>query len=402
MLFERFNKLEKLSPAEVKSLVATRSKNVIPSLAEIDFGKLQRVKLGIDPTGAEVHVGHLAPLFILNLFAKAGHHVDFVIGDFTCKVGDPSGRVDSRPVLTDEAIAKNLKTYVEQVSRYFDTTKWATPKNSEWLSKITLAQLIGIMQNLNLATALQRDDFRKRLETGGITQAELLYGILQGMDSVALKTTIELGGNDQLLNLQQGRELQRIHGQPAQAIIVTPLLEGLCGTGKKMSKSLNNYIAINSSPEDKFGKLMSLPDNLLLQYYTTFGYLFESDLPALQEFIKANPMEAKKQLATYFISIEARDLTAGQAQREAFEKKFSKRELTDGDFQVLTIAPNTLLLDALMTSGKFKSKGELKRLLASGAIRDLDRNIAISEDIALFANTKVKVGKLNFFQFKLS
>ncbi|MCL2587014.1 MAG: tyrosine--tRNA ligase [Firmicutes bacterium] len=403
ILFDRFNANWK--DIDIKSLLRVKARTVLPSMGDIDLKKPQRVKLGIDPTGSEIHIGHLAPLFILDIFARAGHHVDFVIGDFTCKIGDPSGRVSEREILTDAQIAKNLQTYIDQVNRYFDVSRWATPRNSEWLAKITMAELIGITQNLNLATILQRDDFRKRLETGGITMAELMYGIMQGMDSVALKTTIELGGNDQLLNLQQGRELQRIHGQPPQAIIVTPLIEGLCGTGKKMSKSLNNYIAVTATLEDKFGKMMSLPDNLLEQYWTTFGYFLESELPSLREFIKTQPLEAKKQLATYFIAIEAKSIQEGEKQRTAFEKKFSKKELTDNDFIQITAKHGDRLIDVLMSSGKFKSKGDLKRLFISKAIRNLGAQAAEMSELALEMQVvdgmEVGVGRLNFFRIKV-
>jgi len=401
-LFDRFNAdWDKLTHAEIKSLIRVKSKTTIPSVDEIDLSSRQRVKLGIDPTGSEIHIGHLAPLFVIDIFARTGHHVDFLIGDFTSKIGDPSGRVSERKILTDADIAENYKTYVQQVARFFDVTRWTTRKNSEWLSKISLADVIAITQQRNMASILQRDDFRKRMEDGGLTQAETLYGLLQGMDSVALESTIEIGGLDQLLNLQAGRELQRIHNQPPQAIITTPLLEGLCGTGKKMGKSLNNYISVNASAEDKFGLLMSVPDNLLEQYWTTFAYLFESELTALGEFIKTQPLEAKKQLATYFVAIEAKSIAAGENERAAFEKKFSKRELSDSDFQIIKVQKGEMLLDAIMQSGKFKSKGELKRLLASNSIRNIESNLVISLDFAVVEPIKIKVGKLNFLAIEI-
>ena len=398
MLFERFNlDLSKLKPEQIKSLISVKAKKIIPSIDDVDFSKKQAVKLGIDATGAELHLGHLCPLVIMDIFSRSGHHIDFVIGDYTSKIGDPSGRVSERPPITDHEIAKNFATYVAQVSRFIDTKKWTVVKNSTWLGKMTFGDFLGIAKNINAATILQRDDFRTRLESGGVTMAELTYGILQGLDSVALKTTIELGGIDQLLNLQQGREIQRLHAQPAQVIITNPLLEGLSGDGKKMGKSYNNYIALVASSEDKFGLLMSMSDNALLQYYKCFGYLFEHEITELAEFIKKQPLEAKKQFATYFVAIEQKDFSKGLQEREKFEKKFSKKELTVEDFKTIKAKPNMHLIDILMTSGDFKSRSELKRLLEEGAIKDLSDGATIENDFVVTANEKIKVGKRKFF-----
>ena len=382
-LFDRFVGEFKFSKEKIKSLIRVKAQTILPSLDDLDLSKPQRVKLGIDPTGADIHIGHLAPLFILDIFARTGHHVDFVIGDYTTKIGDPSGRVAERKVLTDADIAANHKTYVEQVGRFFDTTRWTTRYNGEWLSRVTLAEIIAITQERNMATIMQREDFRKRMEDGGLTQAETLYGLLQGLDSVALKTTIELGGIDQLLNLQQAREIQRIHGQPPELIICNPLLLGT--DGRKMSKSYQNYIAISDTPENKFGKIMSISDDVLEQYWTTFGYLFEDELPNLRMFIKEQPLEAKKQLGTYLVAIEAKDLTIGEQIRTKFEAKFAKKDLKTDDFVVLNAKKTDNLIDIFLSSGRFKSRGELKRLMDSGAIHDLGDN-------------RYRIGKLNFFQ----
>ena len=398
LLFDRFQEdFTKLKPAQLKSLIRVKTQTVIPSLDDIDFTSKQRVKIGIDPTGVDLHLGHLVPLMILNIFVKSGHHVDFVIGDFTATVGDPSGQVAERAVITAADIERNYQTYVAQVGKYIDTKKFNTRRNSEWLDKIPLREAYGVFAKLNLATAIQREDFRKRMETGGVSVAEVCYAALMGWDSVALNTTIELGGLDQLLNLQQCREIQRIYGQKPEVIITTPILEGLSGDGRKMSKSYNNYIAINSTSEDKFGKIMSLPDGLLMQYFKCFGYLYEEELKELEAFIKKSPMEAKKQLATYVVAMET-GLQAGQKEREHFEQKFSKKQLADSDFVKLNIKKGTMLLDALMTSGQFASKGELKRLLTSKAIKNLDADKSIEVDITLTNGVKVRVGKLKFFE----
>ena len=396
LFFERYTSdFSQLPVEKLKSLLRVKAQTILPSLDDV-FSKPERVKLGIDPTAADIHIGHLCPLMVLNIFAKAGHHVDFVIGDFTSKIGDPSGRVAERAMLTDAQIAENYKTYTVQAGRYVDMNKFTVRKNGEWLGKMTLADFLGVQGHINAATVMQRDDFRKRLETTGVTMRELAYSTLQGLDSVALNSTIELGGVDQLLNLQSGREIQRIHNQPAQVIITTPLLLGI--DGRKMSKTYNNYIALSATSEDKFGKIMAIADDLIMQYYKSFTYVFEDELPELGDFIKTNPMEAKKQLGTYFVAIEAKNIQAGQTERAKFEKKFSKRELTEGDFTVVSVKQGTTLLDALIAGGKFKSKAELKRLLQSGAVRNLDDNSVIAVDVVITNTMKVKVGKLNFFE----
>jgi len=393
-LFNRyFEDWSNLPVEKLKSLLRVKAKTILPSLDEYDFSKKQRVKFGIDPTGRDVHIGHLCPMIVLNIFLKTGHHVDFFVGDFTAKIGDPSGRVSERPVLTDQIISDNLKTYRTQIERYVDLSKATVAKNSDWLGRVLFSELISISQHINVAAMLQRDDFRKRIADGGLTLAELLYGIAQGYDSVSLKSTIEVGGDDQLLNLQYGRELQRIYGQKPQLCITNPLLEGL--DGRKMSKSYQNYVALNASLEDKFGKLMSITDELILQYYKSFTYLYQEEIPELEKFIWRDPFEAKKQLATYFVAIEEKSLERGREERQKFEKKFGKKDLSKDDFHIIGVPAETMLMDALFGSGKYKSRGELKRLMQAGAISNLDNGEKILEDAPF--EGKVRVGKLGFF-----
>ena len=402
IFFERFASGAKLSADEVKSLIAVKSKHTIPTINEIDFSTRHKVKLGIDPTGSELHLGHLCPLIVLDIFARGGHHVDFIIGDFTSKIGDPSGRVSDRPAITDEIIAQNFATYTAQVSRYLNIKNWTVTKNSKFLAPMKFSDFLGIAQNINAATILQRDDFRTRIAAGGVTLAELTYGILQGLDSLHIGSTIELGGADQLLNLQQGREIQRMHKQKPQAVITNPLLEGLDGSGKKMGKSLNNYVSLTATLEDKFGLIMSMSDTTILQYFTSLAHVFENEVADLASAIKQKPLEMKKQLATYLVAIEARDITAGQNERAKFEQKFAKKELTMDDFKTINTKPDLHLLDILMSSGEFKSKGELKRLLEEGAIRDLSDNAVIENDFVIMQNEKIKVGKRKFYNIVVS
>lgn len=401
LLFERFNEdWSKLSPAKMLSLLRVKTQTTLPATIEPTAlnGKLN-VKLGIDPTGADIHIGHLCPIFVLNIFLKCGHHVDFVIGDFTAKIGDPSGRNTERALITDEQIAANFKTYTQQIAPYIDIKKLTVRKNSEWLSKMSLAEFLAVLQRVKLSVATQREDFRNRIEN--VSLAEVNYAVLMGLDSVNLKTNVELGGLDQLLNFSQCRMVQEIYHQKPELAFGTPILEGLSGDGRKMSKSYNNYIAVTSSGTDKFGKFMSLPDNLLLKYYQAFGYLYAEEIPELVKFIEANPLEAKKQLATYFVSIDGNTLDIGRTERENFERKFSKRELTDADFITVTVAPNTPLLNAISATGKFASNGEIKRLILAGAVTDVDTKEKLGIGYNLTKTVKIKVGKLNTFKMEV-
>ena len=401
LLFNRFNEdWSKLTPKQMLSLLSVKTQITLPAKIEPAMLKDKlNIKLGIDPTGADIHIGHLCPIFVLNIFLKCGHHVDFVIGDFTAKIGDPSGRNTERAMITDEQIAKNFATYVQQIAPYINTKKLNVRKNSEWLSKMSLAEFLAVLQRIKLSVATQREDFRKRIEN--VSLAEVNYAVLMGLDSVNLNTDIELGGLDQILNFSQCRMVQEIYQQKPEMAFGTPILEGLSGDGRKMSKSYNNYIAVTATVEDKFGKFMSLPDNLLLKYYQAFGYLYAEEIPDLVKFIEANPLEAKKQLATYFVSIDGNDLNIGRTERENFERKFSKRELTDDDFVTVKVAANTPLLNAIATSGKFSSNGEIKRLIIAGAVSDIDTKEKLGIDYIVTKTVKIKVGKLNIFKLEV-
>lgn len=401
LLFKRFNEdWSKLTTEQMLSLLRVKTQITLPAeiKPEVLKDKL-KIKFGIDPTGADIHIGHLCPIFVLNIFLKCGHHVDFIIGDFTAKIGDPSGRNTERAMITDAQIAANFATYVQQIAPYIDTKKLNVHKNSQWLSKMSLSEFLAVLQRIKLSVATQREDFRKRIEN--VSLAEVSYAVLMGLDSVNLHSDIELGGLDQILNFSQCRLVQEIYNQKPELAFGTPILEGLSGDGRKMSKSYNNYIAVTSSAEDKFGKFMSLPDSLLLKYYQAFGYLYEEEIPELIKFIEANPLEAKKQLATYFVSLDGNNLDIGRTERENFERKFSKRELTDADFITVSVAQNTSLLNAIAATKKFASNGEIKRLIMAGAVTDVDTKEKLGIDYNLTKTVKIKVGKLNIFKMEV-
>ena len=401
LLFKRFNEdWSKLTTEQMLSLLRVKTQITLPAeiKPEVLKDKLN-IKFGIDPTGADIHIGHLCPIFVLNIFLKCGHHVDFIIGDFTAKIGDPSGRNTERAMITDAQIAANFATYVQQIAPYIDTKKLNVHKNSQWLSKMSLSEFLAVLQRIKLSVATQREDFRKRIEN--VSLAEVSYAVLMGLDSVNLHSDIELGGLDQILNFSQCRLVQEIYNQKPELAFGTPILEGLSGDGRKMSKSYNNYIAVTSSAEDKFGKFMSLPDSLLLKYYQAFGYIYEEEIPELIKFIEANPLEAKKQLATYFVSLDGNNLDIGRSERENFERKFSKRELTDADFITVSVAQNTSLLNAIAATKKFASNGEIKRLIMAGAVTDVDTKEKLGIDYNLTKTVKIKVGKLNIFKMEV-
>lgn len=360
-----------------------------------------RIKLGIDPTGADIHLGHVVPIMLLRQFLKAGHHIDFIIGDFTGQVGDPSGRESARVTLTPEVIENNLATYKNQISRYIDTEKITIRRNSEWLSKMTLPELFPLLESINLSEAMQRDDFRTRTKTGhGVSLAEATYGVLMGIDSVNLNTDIEIGGLDQLLNFQQCRSVMRVLKMTEEAVITTPILEGTAGDGKKMSKSFNNYIAVSSSLEDKFGKIMSIPDSLIFSYFRSFADVHEKDMDSLSGFIDKNPLEAKKQLGVFIVALETGNLEEGIKERDNFERKFSKKEFVKSDTISIKVSLGTTIFDALVESNQFTSKTEIRRLFEQEAVRLLngdDEKILTLEDKVDVVSGIIRAGKLKFF-----
>ena len=259
----------------------------------IDNGEKLNVKFGTDPTGPDLHLGHIVPIRVLDIFSRAGHNIDLIFGDFTAKVGDPTGRGDERPLLTDEKIAENMSTFRNQVDRYFDTTRDNVHihQNSQWLGKMALASVFDYLQAINLSQAMQRDDFRSRAQNGkAVSLAEVMYGALMGIDSTHLMSDVEIGGVDQLLNFQQARDIQRSQGQRAEDIVMTPIIEGTSGDGRKMSKSYGNYIPVRADDTEIFGKFMSIPDTLIVPYVKAFAPVYEQDLPRIIAAVHESPM----------------------------------------------------------------------------------------------------------------
>nr|WP_308401514.1 tyrosine--tRNA ligase [Streptomyces sp. AP-93] len=301
--------LSDLSPQEQAALVEGRAINMIPSAAalaeKITAAQAARrpfvVKYGIDPTSPDVHLGHAVPIIIASRFQRMGHHVVFIIGDVTAKIGDPSGRSSERPALTDGDIARNLSTYQQQVTPFIDFERADLRFNGEWLNKVSLPQLVEILARVPVSMSLQREDFRTRLAEGqGLSVAEFVYSVVMAMDSVAITADVELGGVDQLLNLQMCRKVMAISDQKPEIVITTPLIEGTDGTGAKMSKSKGNYVGLTASPDDVYGRMMSIPDHLTDPYLKLLTEWTDEEIEVITRRLAegtAHPMAVKHILA---------------------------------------------------------------------------------------------------------
>jgi tyrosyl-tRNA synthetase len=334
--------------------------------AKLGEGRPLRIKLGMDPTAPDLHLGHSIALKKLRDFQRAGHTVIFLVGDFTATIGDPTGRSETRKPLTREQIEANAKTYQSQVSMVLDPARTEVRFNSEWMNAVDTRKLIEIAARLSVARMLERDDFERRLEKQEpLFLHELLYPLIQGYDSVALKADVELGGTDQKFNMLVGRELQRAYGQAPQVVMTMPLLEGLDGV-RKMSKSYGNYVGLTDKAEDMFGKLMSIPDKLMHRY---FDLLTETDAGELAA-VKSgaiHPMEAKKRLATTIVQ-EYHDAAAARTARQYFETKFQRREIPQG-IPVYRINEALWVCELMKQLSFAPSTSEARRLLSQGAVR---------------------------------
>lgn len=342
---------------------------------KLKSGKQLRVKFGIDPTGSDLHLGHAVTLRKLKQFQDLGHQVILLIGDYTAMIGDPSGRDVTRPILKEEDVKRNMKTYLEQAGKVIDIKKAEIRHNSEWYAKPGFTSLLmDLTSKITVARILERDDFQKRLKEGSdIQMQEIMYPLLQGYDSVALEADVELGGNDQKFNLLMGRKLQKKYGQPEQDIMTMELLVGTDGE-RKMSKSYGNFIAIMDSADEMFGKIMSIPDNMLREY---FELTTEVPINEVEDEIKNKPMEAKKRLAREIITLYHSQKEADAAQ-ENFIKVFSEGQKPEEvkSYKV----ESSKVLDVLVETGLAESKGEARRLIEQKGVKLDDQ---IIDDINL-------------------
>ncbi|HLD45199.1 MAG TPA: tyrosine--tRNA ligase, partial [bacterium] len=331
------------------------------------------IKAGFDPTAPDLHLGHTVLINKLKQFQDLGHDVHFLIGDFTGMIGDPTGVSETRKVLTAEQVKENAKTYTDQVFKILCPSKTKVMFNSDWLGKMGVIAFAELGSKLTVARMMERDDFKKRFtENKDISILEFYYPLMQGYDSVAIKADVELGGTDQKFNLLMGRTIQKRYGMDSQIVLTMPLLEGTDGI-RKMSKSYGNYIGIKDTPQDMFGKLLSITDELMWRYFELLSFKPMPEIEALKSSVLKeglNPKEAKVLLAKEIITRFHNEQAAEQAERD-FNQIFAKKELPD-DIDVfeysLSNGPVTLI-DLIMTAGMTASKGEARRLIAQDGIK---------------------------------
>jgi tyrosyl-tRNA synthetase len=357
-------------------------------------GDKLRVKLGLDPTAPDLHVGHLVVLDMLRAFQDAGHTVVLIIGDYTAMIGDPSGRSETRPMLSREQVDANAKTYFDQAFLVLDRDKTEVHGNSEWLAEMAAADILRLLGKATLQQVLQREDFADRIKSGASIGAhEILYPFSQAYDSVAVKADVELGGTDQLFNLLFGREIQRTYGQEPQDIAVFPLLEGLNGE-QKMSKSLGNYIGISEPPEQIYGKTMSIPDSLTEKYISLISGF---DGAQKAEVLAMKPRDAKAALARQLVRRLNGDEAARRAE-EDFNVKFRKREIPDEMPEHATTSPADLV-GVLVESSLARSRGDARRLIEQGGVRI--NNEKAGADATLTDGDVLQAGKRNFVRIRV-
>lgn len=330
-----------------------------------------KIKFGADPSRPDIHLGHTVVLQKLRLLQDFGHEIYFLIGDFTAKIGDPTGKSKTRPILSDEEVIENAKSYSQQVGKILDMDKTNIVFNNDWLSKLTPIDIIKMMGKVTVSSLLERDDFSKRHKNQeAIHMHEFMYPIMQGWDSVELEADLELGGTDQTFNLLMGRHLQKAQEQKPQCILTMPILEGTDGV-QKMSKSLDNYISLEDTPTDIFGKLMSISDDLMIRYYELLCRRPAEEVNKIITGLKdgsAHPMNAKKELAAEIVDYYHQE-GSGALERKKFEERFSKNKIPD-DIAVAEVDAGELaLLDFLSSVEFIKSNGEGRRLIKQNALK---------------------------------
>ncbi len=367
-----------------------------------------KVKLGLDPSAPDIHLGHTVVLNKLKQFQDLGHEVHLIIGDFTGMIGDPSGKSETRKQLTEEEVRENARTYQEQFSRVLDSEKTVLHFNSSWLGELMLEDIINIASRYTVARMLERDDFATRMnENKPIAIHEFFYPLLQGYDSVALDADVELGGTDQRFNLLVGRRLQREFEQTPQVVMMMPLLEGLDGT-QKMSKSLDNYIGINEDPDTMYGKVMSLPDELILRYFELVTDLTPAQVEEQREKLEdegTNPMEVKKYLAEKIVSNFHDSKKARKAAQE-FARVFSEGEKPE-DMPEVIISTDQLddgkvwIVRLISATGMVDSNSEARRLIKQGAVTLDDKKIeTIDYDVPVENEMILQIGKRRFARIR--
>ena len=353
-----------------------RGAEVLPEeelLAKLKQGRPLKIKAGFDPTAPDLHLGHTVLIQKMKQFQDLGHEVIFLIGDFTGMIGDPSGKSETRKQLTREEVVTNAETYKEQIFKILDPKKTVIEFNHRWMEKLDAVGIIELAAKYTVARMLEREDFKQRYQKQqSISIHEFLYPLIQGYDSVVLKADVELGGTDQRFNLLMGRELQREYGQEPQVVLTMPLLEGYTDGVQKMSKSLNNYIGINEAPEEMFGKIMSISDELMWRYYELLSDKELREIQTVRSQVEAgelHPMEIKKQLAKELVS-RFHGSAAAQFALDYFESRYQKRSVPEGIRKQFSAPESVWICELIADHLQFaKSRGEARRLVTQGAVK---------------------------------
>ncbi len=359
-------------------------------------GEQLRIKLGIDPTSPNLHLGRSVPLLKLRDFQEMGHQIVFIVGDFTGTIGDTSDKDSERPVLSKEDVQKNIKSYVSQASKIIDTKKAEVLFNSKWLSKLNFSQIGDLASVFSLNQFISRDLISKRLKEGKrISLKEALYPLMQGYDSVAIKADVELGGTDQRFNMLTGRDLQKHFGQKEQAIITGPIVEGL--DGRKMSSSWGNTINFNDEAGDMFGKIMSLKDAFVIKYFTLLTRVPESEIEELKKQIIVDPKKTKVHLAKTIVEMYHGEAQAKKAER-SWEKTFSQGGIPE-DIKGVSVSGPKKLIDIFIEESLLPSKTEFRRRYEAGAIKNAETEAVAPEEIS--EDIVIKYGKKDFIKIEI-
>ena len=370
----------------------------------IKNNKPLKIKLGIDPTGSDLHIGHAVPLRKLKQFQDLGHTVQFLIGTFTARIGDPTGKSETRKMLSNDAVQENIKTYIDQLGIILDLEKTEIKYNGDWLEKLSLEEVLNLLSQFTVSQMVSREDFSKRLaENKPVSLIEFMYPIMQGYDSVALECDVELGATEQKFNILRGRDLQKAYGQEQQICLLMPILEGLDGV-EKMSKSLNNYIGITAAPNDMFGKVMSISDELMFRYYEIITEIPLEEIEKMKMDITngaLHPMEAKKNLGKELVTIY-HGAEEGIKAKEWFENVFSKKNL-DVDLPEVEIAGKEEgIIELLVNTLKFaNTTSEARRLIEQGGFKINDEAIKdVKSSIKLESGMIIRAGKKKIVKVK--
>ena len=368
--------------------IASGAADIVPQealVAKLREGRQLTIKLGVDPTAPDLHLGHAVPLRKLRQFQDLGHSVVLIIGDFTALIGDPSGRSSTRPALTPEQVEANATTYIEQAFKILDPERTVMRRNSEWLARLGFADILRLTSQFTVARIMERDDFQKRFREGvGISLHELLYPMAQAYDSVAIEADVELGGTDQLFNLLAGRELMEKLGLAPQVCLTLPLLEGTDGV-QKMSKSYGNYIGLTESAEEMFGKVMSIPDELMVKYYRLCTPLPVADVDAIERALQAgelHPNATKRRLGREIVTLY-HDSGAADIAEAAFDAVFKHHEIPEDVAEVrFEHSGDTVHLPAVMKhAGLAPTTSEARRLITAGAVKIDGSPVVLGEGV---------------------